>query len=193
MFFSHKVIDKIKAQCNPRKSDFSSIDDVYRYLCLLRLEHYAGLYSNKSKEEISAVIAEIIDYLDLSLKFETMSFANDFKPADPFILALFSISVELAMGDDAFLLSLITILTRSLKKGPNNSATKLCLLKLYNIIGASYCSHEWFESMDIKHILHDTIGHVIYDTLFMTGAYPLAANKVSKLVKFYGTNRRDVS
>lgn len=192
-FFYFKIVDKIKARNNSRKPEYTSIDEVYRYLCLLRLEHYAGITNRLSKGDTINFMGEMINCLDQSLKLETKSFANDFKPADPFMLALFGLAMSHVIEDDAFLLSLVTILERSLKKGPNNSVTKLCLIRLYNTMGASFCSHQWFESMDIKHIQHDTISHIIYDTLFLSGSYTIAANKVSQLVKFYGTNRRDVS
>ncbi|XP_074602186.1 phagocyte signaling impaired [Brevipalpus obovatus] len=186
-----EIIDRIKSSCDPRKGKISNLDEMFRYLCLIRLEHHCGKTSTLSIEETNFLIAELVDYCDQAMDFSSKSVSSDFQPCDTFMLTLFNIMVNQAMKDDVYLMNLICILERSLLKSPSNYASKLCLIKLYNSIGASKCSSEWFESLDIKHLQQDTLGYLILDALMMTGLFSLSFRKNSQVSSFYSVNARD--
>lgn len=165
---------------------------MYRHICFLQLNFFAGLFFKLSKLEKSSLISKLIDNYDYSLKFGG-DLQNHFYPTDHYIFIIsYLLMDENLIEDVSLLFNLLVILERALTKSPSNFFIKLCLLKLYNLIGASGVSFSFYESLDIKHLQQDSLGYLITESLETAGHFSTAFNVINNASKFYIANYKDV-
>lgn len=166
------------------------MDDMHRHYnyCLLRyLDNIAMV-----PEERDAFIGEIVTHYDYCLQFGTELLSTDIKPSDGYCLLLSHVLLE-EKFDDELLLLLIATFERALVKSPSNHTMKLFLVNLYNLAGAASASNRLYESLEIKHIMQDTMGYLLTTPCLTATHYNLASQLFGNALRFYTVNYKDVS
>ena len=136
--------------------------------------------------------SKLIVTYDNCLQFNG-DYQNHFYPADNYIFIVSYILIdENIMEDESLFFNLLIILERALIKSSCNYLFKLCLLKLFNLIGAVRASFFFYECLDIKHLQQDTLGYLITDSLVTGGHISVSFNVLNSASKFYISNYKDV-
>lgn len=91
------------------------------------------------------------------------------------------------------LLSLSVLLESALTYNSYDFYSKLLLVRLYNSFGASSSSHAIYETLDIKLIQNDTLGHFFLPAFLTTGLYSHAQQFLNASSKFYTYHFKEAS
>lgn len=87
---------------------------------------------------------------------------------------------------------LLILLESALIRNVHDFYSKLLLIRLYNSLGATSASHALYESLDVKLIQNDTLGHFFLNPFLSTGVFSHAQEFLFASWKFYSYNFKEV-
>lgn len=96
------------------------------------------------------------------------------------------------LENNSNLLNLFVLLESALVYNSYDFYSKLLLVRLYNSLGASSSSHALYETLDIKLIQNDTLGHYFLPSFLTTGLYSHAQQFLNVSWKFYSYHFKEV-
>ena len=85
------------------------------------------------------------------------------------------------------------LLEKSLLSSESNSQIKLLLLKVYCLLGAFGACPALYESLDIKHMLHDSLGFVVTNHVQRLGHSVFASTLYETVLRFFSANQREIA
>jgi N-terminal acetyltransferase B complex non-catalytic subunit len=172
------------------------MDVMQKHMCCHYIAHYIGQHDNIDKEESVGLVRSLLEqyeYYHQNIVINSDLTQTEPQPTDPYIILIANILLvannEL---EDDIVFQLIVIIEWALNRSPSNFYLKILLIKLYNIIGAVSASHKLLDSLDIKHIQHDSLGYLISTPIITSGHFSTSAQFLGNALKFYSANFKDV-
>ena len=151
-----------------------------------------GQLSSQTKEEKIKNFEQLVSYYSDSLTLKNSFTKTEFNHGDFYLqIAVHYLNELDAEQDDDLVLSLIIILERALRKCTANYTLKVFLIYLYNLIGAAACSAQTYEKLDIKYILYDSLGYLVFNELYLYGNYFVYSYMLNSSDKFFQTNSKE--
>lgn len=179
----------------PKKDSLpENINEMHRILCFNYILNFLGLYGDLDDNSRINLANKLITYYDHSLQFGSDLTSTEPQPADSFLLlAVEILTYNKTTIDDKLVFQLLAMFQRALEKSPSNFYMKLTMLQLYNHVGAVGASQALFDSMDIKHIMYDSLGHLMVYPLMNAAHFSTASQLLGCSLRFYSANFKDVS
>lgn len=180
-------------------SDLSSgLTNNYAQLSVLFPLYYTALRlvdGAKKQEEDGQKEVE-----DKSKEAKSGTPSNSSQPFEPVIYLLANkICAGVDIYQDSRLLpssatipELLILLESALIRNVHDFYSKLLLIRLYNSLGATSASHALYESLDVKLIQNDTLGHFFLTPFLSTGVFSHAQQFLIASWKFYSYNFKEV-
>lgn len=151
-----------------------------------------GHLSKRTKEEKIRNFEQLVAYYSDSLALKNSFTKTEFNHGDFYLqIAVHYLNELDAEQDDDLVLSLILILEQALRKCTANYTLKVFLIYLYNLIGAAACSAQTYEKLDIKYILYDSLGYLVFNELYLFGNYYVYLDLLNSSDKFFQTNSKE--
>lgn len=94
-------------------------------------------------------------------------------------------------GVEAYLVEAVLILELALKQRPFNPQQKLLVISLYSMMGAPNLAWKIFQTLDVKHILLETLSHHVIRPLLQCGCWQEARSLFALMTTFHEDHRRD--
>jgi N-terminal acetyltransferase B complex non-catalytic subunit len=91
-----------------------------------------------------------------------------------------------------YLVEAAAILEEHAERSPAFFQFKILLTRIYCLLGAVVPALDVFTELDIKHLLIDTVSHLVA-LLFLPLAHPKSADHFKTMLSFYGSQSNDVS
>lgn len=171
----------------------SPVDKIYKLLCLEKLKRIF----KQDPEEPEGLI-EICDknwqsYLD-ALQYGESLEVTERQHGDDFVLLIAHrlLSCYKTTENTIYITQAIMILEKALLRSKFNFQFKLLLIRLYLQLGAFKAAFDIYQGMDIKYILHDTVGYFMVDHLNNLGSYVTGPSFLHHSLSIYTNNRREV-
>lgn len=186
-------------------------NEIHQSLVFYYLSHYFQTkFSNNAIERAveSKMLIEFFEKLTIvkgddseqhQKAKENSSDQKEQQPFDPFIylflnkmFADIDISKQLEPEYKNLIFDLMVFLDWTTAYNKNDFYVKLIYIRLSNLIGAALTSHHLYESLEIKLIQNDTLGHYFLSSLMSSGIYSIAQKFLNSCWKFYTFNFKDV-
>lgn len=171
------------------------INQMYKHLCYHTVCLFTGQYDRLTRDERSQLVQNLSEKYDNFYKniVEGSDLtATEPQPTDPYLILEANILFTSPEVDHKIISQAIVILEKAVSRSAANFHLKLLLIKIYNMLGAVGSSHALLETLDIKHILYDSLGYLFTGPL-ITGAHFAASSQLlGNALKFYSANFKDV-
>lgn len=187
-----------------------SLDEINKSLCYQYLVHFNSDLSTNYEQRLPE-LAALYELHKRTLKDlrtnDTCNETNDKsnksnnscqQPFDPIIYLLAN---KFCAGIDIYQTSspqnipiydLIALLEGALSNNAYDFYCKILLVRLYNSLGAATSSHALYETLDIKLIQNDTLGHYFLFPFLNAGLFSFAQQFLNSSWKFYSFNFKEV-
>ncbi|KAI0241030.1 N-alpha-acetyltransferase 25, NatB auxiliary subunit [Lamellibrachia satsuma] len=173
----------------------TDVRSLQRHLTLIQLERHVGLHDGLPCDaKVALVIDSVARYRD-GLKFGDKLLETDFQPSDTYLL--FAVHTLLDIwhdtDNDAAVWEAIVLLEAGLVKCPADFQFKLLLVKLYIILGAVGPCAAIYESLEVKHIQHDSLSYIISNHVSCLGHLSTAVSFYDGMLKFFTVSHREMT
>ncbi|KAI9363378.1 N-acetyltransferase B complex non catalytic subunit-domain-containing protein [Zopfochytrium polystomum] len=166
------------------------LESLKRRINFSKIKYYFGFESTTDLDNfVSQMIAAYTNSIPLSKGLEPTErqYGDDF-----ILLGALSLLSKFARSREVNILSeAISILEAGLKRSKYNFHMKLLLLKMYHTLGASQRIVDLAGSLDVKHILHDTISYIFADKLEHIAPFDLSLSIFLKGMTIYSSNEKE--
>ncbi|XP_064460817.1 N-alpha-acetyltransferase 25, NatB auxiliary subunit-like [Ornithodoros turicata] len=172
------------------------VNSMQRHLCLCQLKHYVGNQTaSLSSDEQWQLAQDLLSSYRNGLRFGENLLPTDFQPADNYVILSAEVLIELwkSTGECRWALRLLAHLEQALQQSPYSFQIKLLLLKVYSAMGAVGPCSKMGDSLDLKHIQHDTLGYLVCPSLLRSGHWQAASAYMSNALKLYTGNSKDTT
>lgn len=173
----------------------NDLNAMQQHMCFYYISHYMGQHDNITEEQRLALVKYLLEKYETY--YQNIVINSDLtqtepQPTDPYIILLSNILlVEKSKLEDNFVFQLIVTNEWALTRSPSNFYFKLLLIKLYNSWGAVGASHTLLDSLDIKHIQHDSLGYIYTTPFIVCGHLSTSSQLLGNALKFYSANFKD--
>ncbi|KAK2193508.1 hypothetical protein NP493_12g11037 [Ridgeia piscesae] len=173
----------------------TDVRSLQRHLTLTQLERHVGLHDGLPREDKFALVLDSVARYRDGLKFGDMLLETDFQPSDTYLLIAVHTLLDIwhDTGDDAAVWEAIVLLEAGLVKCPADFQFKLLLVKLYVILGAVGPCAAIYESLEIKHIQHDSLSYIISNHVGCLGHLTTAMSFYDGLLKFFTVSHKEMT
>lgn len=188
---------------------FQTLDEMQRVITFNSLLFYFGEYDEVlKKENFDRLVKKYVELYENGLKYGESLLQTEIQPVDSILSLLCHIilhqthqqirsrhlnSSEPLPSPDITFLQCLILLERGLTKSPANHLLKVILMGIYSGLGAPNAALPVLETMDVKHIMWDTLGHLIIYPLLTFGSYKSANSILDAGHKFFSSNYREVN
>lgn len=168
-----------------------------QYATVIKVRQLLGGYSPSllSKEQLLQEVDVLLRVFTLCCNkvVRIQGYPVDRSASDDAALAAARILMDLyiSSGDDSLLVDAIVAARYGLSLSPTNFQFKLLLLRLYRMAGAYEALSSLFETLQVKHILHDTLSHLILPQSWEWGAVSKAKFAAEMCLRLDRDNARD--
>ncbi|EDQ86490.1 uncharacterized protein MONBRDRAFT_28150 [Monosiga brevicollis MX1] len=143
-----------------------------------------------TEEQFSSLTAEYIETLPLGADLQS----TELQYADTFALLAAHVALDLfaaqvsytstLAGEHTTLLRAVHLLEFALTKSSASSQLRLCLVRIYLLLGAGASALTHWRMLDIKSIQHDSIGYLMLETLPRIGGCEQALGLANEGLRF---------
>ncbi|XP_023226878.1 N-alpha-acetyltransferase 25, NatB auxiliary subunit-like [Centruroides sculpturatus] len=164
-----------------------------RHLCYIQLKHWLGGHDQFLPHQRLHLAKDLLERYYHGLQFGKSLLSTEFQLSDNYCLLAAQLLLELweKTNDERLLIHILLGLEMALKSSPSNFQLKLLLIKFYNIIGAAGESESLCESLDMKHIQHETLGYLITQPLLTAAHFTQSSNILGNTLRFFAGNHKD--
>ncbi|XP_062615343.1 N-alpha-acetyltransferase 25, NatB auxiliary subunit-like [Saccostrea cucullata] len=173
----------------------SDMKVMQRHLTILQLARYLGILDTKTSEEKLALSRECIQRYHHGLEFGKDLLITDIQFSDNFLLMAAYLLVEVweETKDQHYLIEAIVQLQRGSKNCPANFQFKVLLIHLFSLLGAYGPCQQLYESLEVKHIMNDTLGYLISNHMIRLGHFAAAGANFGSMLKFFAVNHKETA
>lgn len=173
----------------------ADIKVIQRHILLIQLSRYYGFHRQMETEKCLSLAEELLQRYTDGLKFGESLTSTDQQYVDSYMLLLIHLlhDVALSTKNDQYIWHALVLLEMSLTKSPTNSQLKLLAIQLYAQIGAFMPCYNLYESLEIKHIQHDTLGYVVCNHVLRLGHLSVAHTIFDNTLRFFASVHKDTS
>ncbi|KAH9503147.1 N-alpha-acetyltransferase 25, NatB auxiliary subunit [Bulinus truncatus] len=172
-----------------------SVNQMTKHLVYVQLSRTFGKHSLFSTEEALALSQELLLRYKDGLKFGKDLLSTDLQYSDNYLLlaAHLLLDVWQKTGDDIHLWRTIVHLELGIRDSVSNYQIKLLLIRLYCIKGIFGPCPALYDGMEIKHIMNDTLGHIVSNHVIRLGHFMEAGTMYATMVRFFVVNQKEAS
>ncbi|XP_021357895.1 N-alpha-acetyltransferase 25, NatB auxiliary subunit-like [Mizuhopecten yessoensis] len=173
----------------------SSVKQMQRHITLLELMRYMGYYDKLSTDDRLVLIKEYIQRYHNGLDFGKNLLSTDLQYSDNYLLiaVLLLLDIWRETKKDYLVWQAIVQLEKGINNSRSNFHMKLILMRLYCIMGAYGPCHTVYESMEVKHVMNDTLGHTIANHVGRLGHFVAACAMYGTMLRFFAVNHKETA
>jgi len=172
-----------------------SIGDICRDVNLVQLSRYCGNVTSFSITSKENEVARLVGKYKSVQHIVTDMVATDLRPSDNYLVLAAHILWDLwnTSRERKYFMQCASLMQMGLATSPSNWQMKLMLIRLMNLVGAGAVSYSLHSSLDIKHLMLDTLGWLLGRQLAFSGQLGLASQHASQTVKLYNHVNKDTA
>ena len=182
--------------CSPNDIVFaSSIKEMQRHVSICKLKRHLGFYHRESIDDRLAITKDFLSRHKEGLAFGKELLSTDVQFSDSYLLLGVYILVDIweETDDTKYLWQAIVQLEKGMRKSISNFHIKVLLMRLYCIMGVYGPCHTLYESLEVKHIMNDTLGHTIFNHISRLGHFMAACATYGSMLKFFAVNHKETA
>mmetsp|Transcript_38226 Transcript_38226/g.61899 ORF Transcript_38226/g.61899 Transcript_38226/m.61899 type:complete len:1008 (+) Transcript_38226:147-3170(+) len=168
-----------------------SEDDVRYSLCALFVERVLGVVpSSTTTEQVSG----LCDLYDASLALGENLERRERRVGDDALLLVAHILLDRynSTWDAQHVIDAVVVLEYGMQQSAYNFQFQLLLMRLYLQLGASRPAKHLHARLQLKHIQHDTLSHLVLPDLLRCGDVPTAKKICESIERFHRDAIRDI-
>ncbi|KAF9562547.1 actin cytoskeleton organization protein [Agrocybe pediades] len=156
-------------------TDFTTVSQLIRLINSFKILRYTLTEADITVEKESERVATYAKYYFDALALGAGLPVTELQPADDLALLAGNALISLwqLTGDDKYLYDAVYLLEFALTKSKQSFLTRLILIRVYRLLGASSLALEHYRAMQVKQVQHDTLSHLI---LSRASAFSLASS-----------------
>jgi len=176
----------------PGKSP-SNVKQICRHLLHLQLSRSLGEHDALSRTEKIELSNQLwVHFLNTRFLNEGL-LSTDFRPNDGYALLAAHLLLDAWNNDPQLLDQCLILLETALVNSPVNYHLKLLTTRVYMLAGHGRAALSRYETLDIKYIQLDSLGHLLTRPLISLGLPISALPLLSSTLRFYTTHARETS
>lgn len=166
-----------------------------RHLTVLQLARYLGIQDSMSVEEKISLARECIQRYQHGLEFGKDLLITDIQLSDNFMLMAAHLLEEAWEETESqqHLVEAIVHLQKGSKNCPANFQFKVMLIHLFSVLGAYGPCQQLYDSLEVKHIMNDTLGYIISNHMVRLGHFAAAGANYGSMLKFFAVNHKETA
>lgn len=91
------------------------------------------------------------------------------------------------------LVEAVVHLQKGSKNCPANFQFKVMLIHLFSVLGAYGPCQQLYDSLEVKHIMNDTLGYIISNHMVRLGHFAAAGANYGSMLKFFAVNHKETA
>ncbi|ESO95376.1 hypothetical protein LOTGIDRAFT_215027 [Lottia gigantea] len=166
-----------------------------RHLIVLQVERYLGYLHPLSIEDKLSRVQDLIDRYRQGLQFGDKLLSTDLQYSDNYLILAVHLLVDLytQTGKDDYIWQACIQLEQCIKNSPSNFQAKLILLRLYCTMGAFGPCPALYDSIEVKHIMNDSLGHIVFNHVGRLGHFVSACARYGSMLRFFTVNHKETT
>ena len=175
--------------------DIKSTSDICRDVNVKQLARFCGQATNLSLFEIETEVTNLMSTYNSVQHLVADYLSTDIRPSDNYVLLASHLLWDLwqSTREEKYFFQCTSLLYKGLGSSPSNWQMKLMLIRIMNIVGAGAISHSLHTSLDIKHLMLDTLGWILGKHLTLCGQLRISSQHCNQSVKFYNHVNKDTA
>ncbi|KAL3858112.1 hypothetical protein ACJMK2_012723 [Sinanodonta woodiana] len=195
-----RFIESLESSCplfnsgEPKKYA-ENVNEMQRHTTVLQTSRYLGFHDRLSTEGKLELAEDLLDRYKNGLKFGENFLSTELQPCDIYLLLASDIFIDVCQktANSKLIWQIVIHLEKGLKKSPSNFQMKLILIKLYCTMGAFGPCPVLYDGMEIKHVMNDTLGHVVSNHVARLGHYTAACAMYGTMLRFFTVNHKETT
>ncbi|VDI03098.1 N-terminal acetyltransferase B complex non-catalytic subunit [Mytilus galloprovincialis] len=173
----------------------SNVKQMQRHVTICKLKRNLGIFHRQPIEHRLVLTKEFLSRHLHGLDFGKDLLATDVQFSDSYLLLAVHLLVDIweETEDTKYLWQGIVQLEKGMKKSISNFQIKVLLMRLYCIMGVYGPCHTLYESLEVKHIMNDTLGHTIFNHIGRLGHFMAACATYGSMLKFFAVNHKETA
>ncbi|XP_052072729.1 N-alpha-acetyltransferase 25, NatB auxiliary subunit-like [Mytilus californianus] len=173
----------------------SNVKQMQRHVTICKLKRHLGIFHRQPIEHRLVLTKEFLSRHQHGLDFGKDLLATDVQFSDSYLLLAVHLLVDIweETEDTKYLWQGIVQLEKGMKKSISNFQIKVLLMRLYCIMGVYGPCHTLYESLEVKHIMNDTLGHTIFNHIGRLGHFMAACATYGSMLKFFAVNHKETA
>ncbi|KAK0047677.1 N-alpha-acetyltransferase 25 NatB auxiliary subunit [Biomphalaria pfeifferi] len=195
-----QLLEFMKSDTGLESSDGSliyarDVNQLTKHLVYLQLTRTMGKHSLLSIQEALALSQELLLRYRDGLQFGKELLPTDIQYSDNYLLLAVHLLLDVwsKTKDDVHLWRAIVHLELAIRDSVSNYQIKLLLIRLYCRKGVFGPCPALYDGMEIKHIMNDTLGHIVSNDVIRLGHFMEAGTMYATMVRFFVVNQKEAS
>ncbi|XP_046361388.2 N-alpha-acetyltransferase 25, NatB auxiliary subunit-like [Haliotis rufescens] len=171
------------------------IKHMQRHISVLQLSRYIGQHRAMTDSDKVTLAKDLLDRHKKGLEFGTELLPTDLQYSDNYLILAAHLLLDAwrQSGKQLYVWQVVTQLELGMRKSPSNFQIKLLLVRLYCIMGAFGPCPALYDGMEIKHIMNDTLGHIVSSHVGRLGHFVAACAMYGTMLRFFTVNHKETT
>ncbi|CAL1537069.1 unnamed protein product [Lymnaea stagnalis] len=173
------------------------VKQMTRHLVYIQLSRTMGKHIILSIDNALRLSKDLLLRYQDGLRFgkDPPLLVTDLQYSDNYLLLAVHLLLDVwtKTGDDIHLWRAIVHLELGIRESKSNYQIKLLLIRLYCIKGVFGPCPSLYDSMEIKHIMNDTMGYIVSNHVIRLGHFMEAGTMYNTWVRFFDINQKEAS
>ncbi|CAG5115797.1 unnamed protein product [Candidula unifasciata] len=203
--YTHLLTEQELSELLDHMRTFSGLDDTEQFaqdinqltqhLVYHQLSRTVGRHTSLSIDQALLLSRQLLLRYRDGLSFGKDLLKTDLQYSDNFLLLAVHLLLDvwIKTGDDVHVWQAIVHLELGIRESTSNYQFKLLLIRLYCIKGVFGPCPALYDSMEIKHIMNDTLGYIVSNHVIRLGHFVEAGTMYTTMVRFFVLNQREAS
>ena len=177
-----------------QESSPKDVKQLCRHLLHLQLAHYLGRHEQLSPRDKVQLAEELWAHYRRTEFLSAGLLSTDFGPNDGYALLAAHLLLDAwGEGETGELDKCLLLLETALKNSPANYHLKLLAVRVYTLAGHGRAALERYETLDVKYIQLDSLGHLLCRPLISMGLPQSASPLLSSTLRFFTSHARETA
>lgn len=173
-----------------------TVKQLCRHLLHAQLTFFLGGHTRSGGDKVQAA-AQLWSHYLATKSLNSGLLATDFRPNDNYALMAAHLLLDAwkesgATADSALLAKCLLLLETALLESPANYHLKLLAMRVYTVAGYGRAALQRYETLDVKYIQLDSLGHLLCRPLISLGLPSAASPLLSATLRFFTSHAREV-
>jgi len=188
-----ELVDSLTNKFSDMKID--NIGDICRDVNLNQISRFCGKMSKSNNVQLEEEARRLVNKHKSVQHIVGNMVPTDLRPSDNYLVLASHFLWDLwtSTKDATYFVQCTSVLFTGLTTSPSNWQMKLMLIRAMNIVGAGAVSYNLHSSLDIKHLMLDTLGWLLGRHLSLCGQLGLASQHANQSVKLYNHVNKDTA
>ncbi|KAL5017135.1 hypothetical protein ScPMuIL_006724 [Solemya velum] len=183
--------------------DAQDTKELQRHVTLLQLSRYLNMHGSLSIEgkitlsieEKITLSKELIHRHKNSLDLGKELLSTDMQYADNYMLLAVALLVDVwqETGDNKVAWQIIVQLEKGVRASTSSYQFKFLLIRMYCTMGAFGPCLSLYDGMEIKHVMNDTLGHIVSNHVTRLGHFMAACAMYGSMLRFFTVNHKETT